>query len=94
MPIFAKVFLLFGVLSSSIRSGSIVVVCASILHVFVEHTMHSSFNKGKHFELVSKLRDDSSITIHLQSSILEQNVMFGMFDVFGHIQCWEIFEVR
>ena len=33
-----------------------------ILHVFVEHTMHSSFNKGKHFELVSKLRDDSSIT--------------------------------
>ena len=66
-----------------------------ILHVFVEHTMqHSSFNKGKHFELVSKLRDDSSITIHVQSSILEQNVMFGMFDVFGHIQCWDIFEVR
>ena len=61
-----------------------------ILHVFVKHTMqHSSFNKGKHFELVSKLRDDSSITIHVQRSILEQNVMFGMFDVFGHIQCWK-----
>ena len=93
MPIFAKVFLLFGVLVVYVVEVCLVVVCASILHVFVEHTMHSSFNKGKHFELVSKLRDDSSITIHVQSSILEQNVMFGMFDVFGHIQCWEIFEV-
>ena len=47
LPIFAKVFLLLGVLVVYVVEVCLVVVCASILHVFVEHTMHSSFNKGK-----------------------------------------------